>query len=94
LAVAETVEQLVRQDQLATTHNSHLLLQSVVAVAVPIFPALPQVDLAVAPAHQMTSSPEPMAHQDKVSRAEIRRQLITRPMAQVVVDQEAWAKMV
>jgi hypothetical protein len=94
LAVAETVEQPVQQDQLATTHNLQASFPLAVAVAVPIFPALLQVDLAVVPAHQMTSSPEPMEHRDKALRAEIRLPLITQPMAQVVVDQEAWAKTV
>jgi hypothetical protein len=88
------VELAEMQEALATTHNSQASFPLAVEVAVHISPALLPVDLAVAPAHQMTSSPEPMEHRDKALRAEIRLPLITQPMAQVAVDQEAWAKTV
>ena len=87
------VEQVAQQDQLAVTHSSQASLPLAVAVAVPISPAPSQVVLAVAPLHQMTSSLEPMAHQDKALRVAIRLQRTSQRMVQVVADQEAWAKM-
>jgi hypothetical protein len=95
LAAAETVEQLVRQDQLATTRNSHLLLLSVVAAAGRTTQAQPQAVPVpeVAQARRATSLLDPTAQQGKALRVEIRPLLTTQPMEQAVVDREAWAKM-
>lgn len=87
------MEQLVLQAQVAITHNSQTSLPLAAAAAVPSISALLQVDLAVAPAHQIISSLEPMAHQVRALLVEIHPLLTTQPMVQVVADQEVLAKM-